>query len=598
MNGKQDAAGACQRGARARRLAEICRASGFGAALKAAVFKQYAHSCRGLPPDAAVMQFARFRKGILEIDLFVPEAPAEPPQDELAAVIENSQGKTVWESKKAATEFRFAGTLTRGFRFRILLGDAFAPGSYAFVSGKGAERTARRFVPGDNFPISAKYRNAYFTASDGRRLSISRDGRLRVARRAFFGNAIAEFKFCLELLRNRSREECAAVVVRTVFRISRVFRKKRIWIFSDKLGNPYDSAYAIAHALIHNRRFAAEKIRAEYVVLANERRAGEIAKTMPCVRFLSLRHILHHLAAEVNATSEDGCNPFAPCAAPYADLLARQMRVSAIHGIIHHDLSRTYGKDRQNFELMILGVNRELEYLKTGLWHYDDDELAATGMPRWDFRQSRPQKMAYFIFSWRANLVESVNPLTKQRVYGDAFAKSEFCRRLSALLSAPAIHEAARKHGYTLCFVPHPLVRPAMRHFNFPGSVQIFMEDKRYEDIYADASMLVTDFSSVAMDMAYLGKPVVYYQFDKEEFYATQGYTESFYSWEEDGFGQVVNEESAAVDCVVRLLENGCAREKMYDSRVKAFFPKRDGENGVRACEAILEKLKNRNQNK
>ncbi len=103
--------------------------------------------------------------------------------------------------------------------------------------------------------------------------------------------------------------------------------------------------------------------------------------------------------------------------------------------------------------------------------------------------------------------------------------------------------------------------------------------------------MLVTDYSSVAMDMAYLGKPVVYWQFDRDEFYATQGYTPSFWSWEADGFGPVTATLDETVDAIVACIRAGFVREPEYERRAAAFFPPRDRENGARACRAILARL-------
>ena len=52
-----------------------------------------------------------------------------------------------------------------------------------------------------------------------------------------------------------------------------------------------------------------------------------------------------------------------------------------------------------------------------------------------------------------------------------------------------------------------------------------------------ESSMLITDYSSVFFDVAYMHKPIIYYQFDRDAF--RQGhYQEGYFSYD-DGFGPV-----------------------------------------------------------
>ena len=53
--------------------------------------------------------------------------------------------------------------------------------------------------------------------------------------------------------------------------------------------------------------------------------------------------------------------------------------------------------------------------------------------------------------------------------------------------------------------------------------------------------------SSVAFDFAYLGKPVIYAQFDKEEFYEKHDYKAGYFNYERDGFGEVVYDLESTV---------------------------------------------------
>ena len=59
---------------------------------------------------------------------------------------------------------------------------------------------------------------------------------------------------------------------------------------------------------------------------------------------------------------------------------------------------------------------------------------------------------------------------------------------------------------------------------------------------------MLTDYSSVAFDFAYLRKPIVYAHFDKEAFFSGEhSYTAGYFDYERDGFGES--------DCVLGFLD-------------------------------------------
>lgn len=576
-----------------RHLRAYYRQHGRGATLRALLLGNGDELPASPPWDAAVFQYASFQRGVIVVDGFVPlsgQLPASP----LAFAVAGADGAVWGAQRMRLAEFRHHGAIVRGHRFRFAIAADMPPGEYACLAARPGRRQRLRIFTGVHFPLAVQYRRAYLRI-DGQRLwRLLPGGGFALAAASRRRLLAAECAYCWELLRKPGLAGALAVLLRAAARVLRAWRPRRIWLFSDKLGNPFDSAFAVAHALLHRSEFAAEGIAAYYVVAGAEPRAREIARLVPTVKHMSPKHFLYYLLAEVNVTSEGGYNPFTPRTAPYRDLLARQLRVWSGHGIIHHDLSAIYGKANQNFNLLALGAARERAYLLEGLWGYGPEELALTGLARWDFRANRTRPVVYFIFTWRAALVAGIDEVTQQRRYDATFATSRFCRRLNSLLASGALRQAARAAGYELSFVPHPLLRPALRYFALPEDVTVVDGDKRYEDIYAEAALLVTDYSSVAMDMAYMGKPVIYYQFDREEFYATQGYTPSFFSWEEDGFGPVCREEEQVVAAIAAYMERGCVREEKFNRRAAAFFPPKDADNGYRTCRAILDKLRAR----
>lgn len=99
-------------------------------------------------------------------------------------------------------------------------------------------------------------------------------------------------------------------------------------------------------------------------------------------------------------------------------------------------------------------------------------------------------------------------------------------------------------------------------------------------------SLLITDYSSVFFDVAYLHKPVIYYQFDDEEFRAYH-YQEGYFDYKTLGFGPVCDTEDALLEQISQAFANHMQMSPLYQKRTDEFFPLRDDGNCKRTYEAI-----------
>ena len=570
-----------------RRIIRTFRDHGVWAGAKSLLFRPWQSGPVGDFAGTIPLQYVQLHGGDMELLGFVPEAA---PGEAGLILLVGSECRTI--ATGSVRQLRFAGDVVRGRPFRIRIGSDFPDGvvSAGLADGPDGGFHDVPFSIGRCFPLSRRYRFQRLRAPNGRELRLTSGGRLRIDRPGAFRRDMRTALFFAELLWKWTEQDWNAAFIRMQFAVWRRRNPGRVWLFSDKLTNPIDNAYAIALALVSRPEFEKEKVSVWYLVDGKHSLRVRLAPGIRTVRYQSRMHRFLHLAAEANVTSEGGYTPFHP-SDPYKDLLAWQLRVFTDHGIIHHDLSALYGRDFNGFNLVLSGAPRERADIASGLWGYEDDEVALTGLPRWDARSSAPNGTIYFGFTWRNNLVDGINKITYERSYGERFRQSDYLARIRGLMSDVRLHDTAKSSGYRLMFLPHPLLRSALSEFALPDWVETVPADKPYEEIYRDASMLVTDYSSVAMDMAYLGKPVVYWQFDRDEFYATQGYTPSFWSWEEDGFGPVTATLDETVNAIVSCIRSGFVREPEYERRAKAFFVPRDKENGARACRAVLARI-------
>ena len=96
--------------------------------------------------------------------------------------------------------------------------------------------------------------------------------------------------------------------------------------------------------------------------------------------------------------------------------------------------------------------------------------------------------------------------------------------------------------------------------------------------------ILITDYSSVAFDFAYMKKPIIYYQFDSDKYYNNH-YPRGYFKYNKDGFGNVVYSQNNLTKKIEDVLMYGL--NKVYNDNIDRFFEKNDLSNSYRIYKEI-----------
>ena len=118
--------------------------------------------------------------------------------------------------------------------------------------------------------------------------------------------------------------------------------------------------------------------------------------------------------------------------------------------------------------------------------------------------------------------------------------------------------------------------------------VKIVKTGESIHELLMSASLLITDYSSVLFDVAYMKKPMIFYQFDLEE-YHQKHFNEGYFSYEHDGMGPIVKTEQELVETVKGYYDgHAFVNNEFYLQRCEKFFPTHDNHN----CERIYQAIK------
>lgn len=474
-------------------------------------------------------------------------------------------------------------------------------GFYELIDGHYIQKKDIRF--GKFSPIGKKYKKSYFVSEkwivrmngfslEIKNISCSTDSVVE----ALSGALDYEKDFIAEICSSKdySRPEVkeAVEIRQKIFPISMFYNKtphKQIWLVSDRLNMAGDNGEAF---FLYLQQINDPDIDV-YFVIGDEcedyERMKQYGKVL--VQNTAEYRMVHLLADYIISAQalEYIFNPFSNDKTTdiFRDMLANPKFIFLQHGIIKDDLSDWLNKYNKNIRGFITSAFPEYQSILEYDYFYAEKEVWLTGLPRHDRLYDDPKQYVTIMPTWRKYLSEDISEGIT--TVSKNFNKSEYFNFYNKLLNDKRLLAAAKENGYTICFRPHPYIMDSLQAFDRDPDVVFFEADKPYREVYAESNLVVTDYSSSVMDFAYLRKPVVYCQFDRDEFFSGKHtYVEGYYDYETDGFGELVFDLDSVVALIIEYMENGCRLKPVYRERMDKFFAFNDKNN----CERVYKKIK------
>ncbi|EAK6592517.1 glycosyltransferase [Campylobacter lari] len=267
----------------------------------------------------------------------------------------------------------------------------------------------------------------------------------------------------------------------------------------------------------------------------------------------------------------------------------RQQFIFLQHGVTQNDVSKWLNNNKIN--LFFVATQMEFDSIVKNYTRYKfgQKEVILTGFARHDALLRNKQsdiKQIIIMPTWRVSAINNVFN-SNERNMKEKFKQSEYFQKWNSLLNNNNLKKLCEQYSYTVVFKPHPNIMPYLKDFNLPFYIKIANRDESLQMLFCNSSLMITDYSSVAFEMAYLKKPVIYYQFDKDVFFISHTLQKGYFDYQKDGFGPVVQDEDSLLIKLESLFRNNCKVFNNYKSNIESTFTFKDG----KCCQRIYATL-------
>lgn len=416
--------------------------------------------------------------------------------------------------------------------------------------------------------------------------------RFDIYKNTFKNRFIFEMKCTVNLLK---KDRFKSLILRKSANFLNLFKDREIWLITDRINVAGDNGEAFFKYVIEKQLnpdikyyFAIDKKSVDYKRLNKDySNVIDINSFRYKMLFLLSDKIISSQADEIMV------NPFGFGKRYLSDLYNHKF-VFLQHGVISNDLSSWLNINKKKIDIFLTSTKREYQSLFEFNYNFHEDVPRLTGLPRYDYLLDKDvelKKQIVIMPTWRTSLVSKTDKKTGKKCYDSSFKDTEYFKFYNGLINDKRILDVCRKKGYKIRFIPHPNMMQQIRDFEKNDVVEIVKKNVVYRDEFKSNKLLITDFSSVHFDFAYLNKPIIYTQYDRDTFYEGQIYEEGYFDMERDAFGPVCYDYESSVQEIVKAIKNDCKLPKKYEKRISECFMYRDQNNCKRVYDEIM-KLK------
>ena len=364
------------------------------------------------------------------------------------------------------------------------------------------------------------------------------------------------------------------------------WKSRHIWLVYEKFCSlAQDNGYAFFKYCMEDAPEEAKK-HIYYVIKSYEPEAQKVASYgRNVVDFMSFRHMLYLLAADIYVGSDARTHLYQwrPKSSVIRKFIGSRDVFFLQHGVTAMKrVDYLFGMRGSNPMTYFLTTSHNEQEIVVNNFGYNLRHAPILGFSRWDLLKdtSNPAHRTILLMpTWRQWLED---------VGDETFLASDYYAAYSRLISDERICALLHEAGITLKFFIHPKLSEQLRHFEQQDpSVQLIdMGSAPLNELIMECSALITDYSSVAWDVLYMDKPVLFYQFDQQMYLDEVG---SYIDFDTQLPGPICKDLDTLVEALEELIAGGFELNAADKRMADGWFDFKDKHNRKRTYEYLLE---------
>ena len=359
-----------------------------------------------------------------------------------------------------------------------------------------------------------------------------------------------------------------------LYKLSLKIKHKKTWLICEKRDMARDNGYVFYKYMKANH----PEITCFYAIDFKSFDYKKLIGDKNVINWSSFKHYFYYIVSDFNISSHKEGNPnqtLFTIIHLYFHLLNN--RVFLQHGVLYTDMEM-FHKNNTYFKLFCTGAITEYQFVKEKYGY--SDEVVYTGLARFDD-----------LHSFTVNKHQILYMPTWRRQFDDSkkFLESKYYNGINDFLNDEKLEKFLEEKDLELLFYIHT-GNNKYKEFYHSNSNRIkfaTVDDSDVQELLKSSALMITDYSSVATDFAYMKKPIIYYQYDESDYITHVGNYNTYFSYYDDGFGPVVSTKENLIKELVKCYNDQFNNEKIYIDRVNDFFKLHDKNN----CKRIYSEI-------
>lgn len=296
------------------------------------------------------------------------------------------------------------------------------------------------------------------------------------------------------------------------------------------------------------------------------------------ISYGGLSHWFWYLVADKNISSQKSGKPNAALCYLFEVVLKlrKKNRYFLQHGVTINNVEFLHYKNTYMHKFMVATIQEE-KFIKSK-FGYPGGSICLTGFCRFDelFDVTVNKKQILVMPTWRQWIAKGVE--TEKIEGSNVFEETNYFKTWKSFLNSEELNSLLEKYDKELVFYPHRNMQQYIDKFSTNCKRIKIANSAEYDvqTLLKESALLITDYSSVFFDFAYMKKPIIFYQFDEDAFRKHQ-YSEGYFDYKNNGLSDWCENEEQLINLLRNCLDNNLQKQNI--DAVDEYFAHRDNKN-------------------